>query len=236
MASKGRREIVQDDAIRPSSTRRTSAQHSQRKHKRDPRTLKSFTAIDLPPDDKPSDLEALRKARLEYINTPADERKKKKMKYIGETIRREPARIADVQHVRKVSESKRRRKTTEPERKHRQRKIRVAESEASEYQSVYKRRDSEQDIKPGDAEMVEKETDGVSRSDGQAEEPSDTVRRTEARRSKPGSGRRPTGQDDTVGKERQTSRRRQSEPTERVRHVRRNSYGIDELQPAPTDR
>ena len=38
-----------------------------------------------PPPDNPSDVDALRKARLEYLEKPLEERRKK-MRYVGEIV------------------------------------------------------------------------------------------------------------------------------------------------------
>lgn len=234
MASDRRREMVQDDIIPPSSSRRMSAQPRHRKDKKGSRTGRSSTIVDSPPNDKPADLEALRKARLEYINTSVDERKKK-MKYVGETIVREPAQKADIQHVRKVSGSNRRRKG-DPERKHRERKVSVTEAEIGEYQSVYERRSRKKDVEPRIVEEEDKDTDKVDRSDAQLSTPPEPIQPSMGRRSKTGDAQRPSRKDGPVDKRRQTPRRRQSEPVEGTHHVRRNSYGIDVGQPASIPR
>ncbi len=231
MASDERQKMVQDDAIRQFSRRRTSAQSPPRRDEKESRKGKSSTTADSPPKDKPSDLEALRKARLEYIDTPAEERRKK-MKYVGETITRQPAKKADVQHVRKASGSKRRRKGADPERRHRKRKVRATEAEAGEYQSVYQKRNHEEDVASRRVGVKEKESDNGSRSDVDVEAPAESIPRTMERRSETGNFRRPSRQDVNVEKQRQPSRRRQSEPTERIQHARRNSYGIDECPSA----
>jgi hypothetical protein len=234
MASNGRRDPNQDDAVLPPSTQRASAQPRPRKKKKQPHTGKSCIAVDSPPSDKPPDLEALRKARLDYINIPAEERPKK-MRYVGETITREPANKADLQHVRKVSGTRRRRKRIDPERKHHHRKNRIDEVEDGEYQSVYGRHDRQQDIESKKVDVDEHETDGVSNSDAHSNsnEASDPTQNSNAGCSKistPGPDRR---QDGVVERRRQTSRRRQSEPVKRIHHSRRNSYGIDEC-PLPS--
>lgn len=231
MASDRRREMVKDDTTRPLERRRKSAHPPRRKDKKDSRTSTRLKVVDLAPEDKPSDLEALRKARLDHINTPADEQKK--MKYIGETITREPANKADLHHVRKVSATKRRRKGIESERKHRQRKVRATEAESGEYQPVYETRHRERDVEPISVEAEEKETDDIGHgSDVQPTTPPEPSQRPVERRSKTGDAQRPGGRDGIVKKQRQTSRRRQSEPIERIHHIHRNSPGIDDCQPA----
>lgn len=57
----------------------------------------------------------------------------------------------------------------------------------------------------GSVDTLEKAMDDIGLSDAQAKEPSDTDRQTKARRSKPSSRYRPTGQDSTLRKERQAS-------------------------------
>ena len=172
MASNGRRDLVHGDAGQPPLRQRASAPPRARKDKKQSETGRSFTAVDSPLDDKPSDLEALRKARLNHISTLA-EGQRKKMKYIGETITREPARKADVEYVRKVSGAKRRRKRTDAEGKPRRRKIRVEEADAGEYQSVYQRHDRQGNVEPRRTNVDGEDTEGLDNSGVQSENPSD---------------------------------------------------------------
>jgi hypothetical protein len=228
MASNEQRGIVQDDTVRPSSRRRRTAQSRPLEGKKKSRTVRSFAHVDSPPEDKPSDLEALRKARLNYINTPADERRKK-MKYVGEIITREPAKKADVQHVRKASGSKRRRRATGSERKHRQHRVKVADADAGGYQSVYGRHSPEHNGESQRLDVEGTETDDLGNRDAQVQRPSERLQRTKRRRAKTGVARGSDGQDVTAEKQRQPARRRKSEPIERIQHVRHNLYGIEEF-------
>lgn len=230
MASDRRRDLIQVDAILPSARRRATVHHRHRTDEKGSRKGKSSATLDSPPIEKPPDLEALRKARLDYINTAADE-PKKKMKYIGETITREPARKVDVDHVRKASGSKRRRKSDDPLHRHRQRKVRASEVATGGYQSVYERRSPEQDVESKTSEPEEQEVVKLDRQEGPEVTPSDSILPTVRRRSKRGDeGKEVEREDSGIDKQRRTTRRRQTVPTDRVRHVRRNSYGIDECE------
>ena len=228
MASYGRRDSTQDDGVLPSSTRRATTQPRPRKQKKQSESSKSCIAVDSPPDDKPSDLEALRKARLDYISTPVEDRPRK-MRYVGETTTREPAKKADLQHVRKVSGTRRRRRRTDSERKHHHRQNRVDELDTREYESVYDRHDRQRDIELQKVDVEGDETDGVDKSDAQSNEVPETSQNKKA--SHPD-----RQQDRAVEKQKQTSRRRQSEPVKRMYHSRRNSYGIDECPPPSLQR
>ena len=230
MASDARRDWIQDDASRPPSRRRASAQPRSRKSKKKSHSGKSSTAVDPPPDDKPTDLEALRKARLAYIKTPAEERSKK-MKYVGETITREPAKKADPQHVRKVSGTRRRRKRSDTEGKHHHRKNRVDERDAGGYQSVYQRHIRQQDVESTTVDVEENETEEVNNSDAQSNQASDTTQKGKARCSKPNTPLPKRRENVDAERSRKSFRRRQSEPIKRINHARRNSYGIDECPP-----
>ena len=231
MASYEGREMVQDEATRRSSRRRrrTTVQHRARKDKKESRTGKSSTAANSFTDDKPADLEALRRARLDYIDTPA-EHKARKMKYVG----RAPVKDQVVQHVHKVSGSQRRPKVIDPDRKHRQRKVRDSETKTAEHQSVYGRIRRERNIESISVDVDGKDEGDIS--DAQVKTPSDSVRPRMRSRSKTANTNQPGGHDIAVGKQRQNYRRRQSEPIERTHHGRRNSYGIDECQPASLHR
>lgn len=225
--------MIQNDAIRPSSGRRVSAQSRPRKDHPRSRTGKNSTTVPSPPDDRPPDIEALRKARLNYINAPADGQRTK-MKYIGETITREAAKREDIKLVRKVSGPSRRRKAVDPEPKHRQRKVRLSEVEPGEYQSVYERRHQEPDIDSGRAESERKPYE-LDDSDAHIQTATQPLRPAVERRSKTGSAQRPSQRDSTVGKHGQIPRRK-SEPIEPVRRIRCTSSDADGSQPASTQR
>ena len=233
MVSDAQREMVQDGPTGPSPRRRrTSAQSRHHKDKREARTGKSPTIVDPPANAKPADLESLRKARLDYISTLAEDRPKK-MRYVGETITREPVKVQDVRHVHRVSGSKRRRKVVDPGRKHGKRKVRDVEAEAGGYKSVYTSHQREEEVRSRQDDVAESEPDDSDRSDAHSKASSEPIQRSMGRRPKT-SMQRPSEQDAPVEKQRQTYRRRQSEPIERVHHVRRNSYGIDECQTGST--
>jgi hypothetical protein len=233
MVSDAQREMVQDSPASPSPRRRrTSAQSRHRKDKKESRTGKSPTVVDPPANEKPADLEALRRARLEYISTLAEDRPKK-MRYVGETITREPVKAQEVRHAHRVSGSKRRRKVIDPGRKHGKRKVRDAEPETGGYTSVYERRLREQEVGSRQDDVGGSEPDDSDRSDAYSKASSEPVQRSTGRRSKTGL-QRPSEQEAPVEKQRQTYRRRQSEPIERTHQVHRNSYGIDECQTGPT--
>lgn len=234
MASNGRGEMIQNDPLHSSSIQKRSVQSRHQKGKNHSRPGKRSTPVDSPPDDKPADLEALRKARLDYIDIPADERKQK-MKYVGETIIREPATKADIQHVHRTSEPKRRRQVNDRTGKRRQHRTRVAESDTSRYQSVYQRHRLEDDVEPRRIDE-EDDTDEGDQNGADAKGPSEPTQRTKRRRSKTGGHAQGTSEQSVpVEKRRHTSRRRQSEPIDRTRVVRGNSYD-NECQPVSRER
>lgn len=159
------------------------------------------------------------------------------MKYIGETITREPARKADVAHVRKASGSKRRRNRDDSLHRHRQRKVRASEVASGEYQSVYERRSPEQDVESRISEPEEREVEKIDGKEIPEVTPFDSILPKVGRRSKrDDAGQQVEREDSGVDKQRRSTRRRQTEPTERVRRVRRNSYGIDECEAVLTHR
>lgn len=222
MAPNGRQDLDQDEADHPPSRQRASAPPRSRKDKKQMRTRRSSTAIDSPPDDKPPDLEALRKAPLNHIGTRAEE-PRKKMRYIGETITRQPVRRSDIEHTRRVSGARRRRKRSDGEAKPHRRKKRVDKADGGEYQSVYEGHDLQgsRGLKGTDVNLEEAES--VDDSDAQSNSPSDMTP-PKAERSKNTS----PGHRANVVIRTNTSTRRQSEPIKRIHQVRRNSYGIDE--------
>lgn len=239
MASDGQRGTVQDDAARPSSSsrRRTNTRSRPRKDKKESRPGRDSALVISPADDKPADLEALRRARLDYIDTSAGNRTKK-MKYVGETTTREAVKAVDVRHGRQTSAVKRRRKVIDSERKHVRRKVRNDEAEAGDYQPVYEDCSREKDIEAREDDVEGKESDEDEHSDVQDMAPPQSKRQTIDRRTKGGNTRRFGEQDVAVevDKQRETCRRRQSEPIGPTPHAPRNSYGIDERKPASSER
>ena len=162
-----------------------------------------------PPPENPSDIDALRKARLEYLGTPPEGRRKK-MKYVGEIVAKAPATRKDVETVKKASEVRRRHKATTAERKHSHRRARVSVRRADELDEgefVYRqapdtKSEVDSDSKTRTAEVVADERDAPARSKTWRKASVDDKREREERR-------RP--------------QRRQSEPLRR-----RNSYGVTE--------
>jgi IBR domain, a half RING-finger domain len=230
MVSHAQREMVQDGPTGPSLRRRkSSAQPRHHKDKKEARTGKSAAIVDALANEKPADLEALRKARLDYISTLEEDRPKK-MRYVGETITREAVKVQDVRHVHRVSASKRRRKVVDPARKHGKRKVRHVEPEAGGYKSVYTSRQREQEVRSRQDDGVASEPDDSDRTYAHSKASSEPVQRSVRRRAKTGTQRPGKQQDAPVEKQGKMSQKRQSEPNERVHHVRRNSYGIDECQ------
>lgn len=159
-----------------------------------------------PPPENPSDTDALRKARLAYLEKPPEERRKK-MKYVGEIVAKEPVTRKYVETVKKTSEVRRRHKATKADTKHSHPKARVTVrriKEPDEDEFVYRR-------------APETEADNNDDPKTQGAEPVAPVRSKTRRKlsvddkQDPEEGRRP--------------QRRQSEPLRR-----RNSYGTDECQ------
>src|SRR5271170_4046114 len=156
-----------------------------------------------PPPENPSDTDALRKARLEYLEKPPEERRKK-MKYVGEIVAKEPATRKYVETVKKPSEVRRRHKA---DTKHSHPKVRVTVrriKEPDEDEFVYRRAPETEANKNNDPKT-------------QGAEPVAAVRSKTRRKlsvddkQEPEEARRP--------------QRRQSEPLRR-----RNSYGTDDCQ------
>ncbi|KAF7504037.1 hypothetical protein GJ744_002866 [Endocarpon pusillum] len=235
MASDGQRGTVHNDATCPSSRRRTNIRSRPRKDKKETRAGRNSTPVKSPADAKPADLEALRRARLDYIDTSAGNRTEK-MKYVGETTTREAVKANDVRHVRQTSAVKRRRKVVDSDRKHVRRKVRNDQAEAGDYQPVYDDCSRELDIEARKDDVEGKESDGDEHTDVQIKAPSQSRRQTIDRCTKGGNTRRFGGQDAAVEKQRETCRRRQSEPIGSTHHAPRNSCGIDERKPAPSER
>jgi hypothetical protein len=162
-----------------------------------------------PPPKNPSDIDALRKAQLEYLDKPPEERRKK-MRYIGEIVAKAPATRKDVETVKKASDVRRRRKATTADSKHSHRRVRVTVrtiDEHDEAEFVYRQ--------PPDAEGDEENESKTGIAERVADE------RSPPARSK--SRRKASVDDKQEREERRKPQRRQSEPL-----WRRNSYGIDE--------
>lgn len=187
------------------------------------------------PYDNPSDLQALRKARLDYINTPTDERRER-MKYVGETVIREPVRKADDRDVNRVSGSKRRRRVTDPESKHRHRKVRFPHSDAAGYQSVYGERRVEKDDDHSEVEPGGEETDDIDQRSASTRTSSEETPLPRIRRSEKVKTPIPREPHVTHKGKTHTSQRRCSEPIERLQRARRKSYANDERRSASIPR
>jgi hypothetical protein len=165
-----------------------------------------------PPPENPSDADALRKARLEHLEKPLEERRKK-MKYVGEIVTKEPVTRKYVETVKKASEVRRRHKATTADTKRSHPKVRVTVrkiKKPDEGEFVYRRApeteaDNDNDPKTQDA--------GVTPVEPVAPVRSKTRRKLSVDdKQEPEEGRRP--------------QRRQSEPLRR-----RNSHGTDECAP-----
>ena len=159
--------------------------------------------------ENPSDIDALRKARLEYLDKRPEERRKK-MKYVGETVAKTTAVRKDVESERKASETRRRHKATTAESQHSHRKTRVtvrrSDDQDREDQFVYRQAQVtettvEDDSKTRSAETVAAERDAPPR---------------------PKTRRKASVDNKQEREERRRPQRRQSEPSRR-----RNSYSID---------
>jgi hypothetical protein len=162
-----------------------------------------------PPPDNPSDADALRKKRLEYLEKPLEERRKK-MRYVGEIVAKEPATRKDAETVKKASEVRRRYKATTADTKHGHHKVRVTVrkiKELDEGEFVYPRApeteaDNDDDPKTPGAEAASVKSVAPVRSKTRRKLSVDDKQELEE-------GRRP--------------QRRQSEPLRR-----RNSNGLDD--------
>jgi hypothetical protein len=161
-----------------------------------------------PPPDNPSDVDALRKARLEYLEKPLEERRKK-MRYVGEIVAKEPATRKDAETVKKASEVRRRHKATTAGTKRSHSKVRVTvrkTKEPDEGEFVYHRApETEADNETPGAEVA-------------------SVKPVAPARSK--TRRKPSVDDKQELEERRRPQRRQSEPL-----WRRNSNGMDKCAP-----
>ena len=221
MAAIGPRDMVKDDAEHL-SRRRTSAQPFQRRVKKQARPGIASPAISLPPDGPPPDLEAVRKARLEYLDNPADE---SKMRYVGETVTKEHHTRPDVQSVRKVVGHKPRRLASDPERIQGTRRVRTAAPESKEYESVYKRHESTARTSSGRSHKLQYE-DEYTDSESYDDESRATARRDELRGPRVNHSRRASGRSSTSRTLVPASQRRQSEPVNLLGPFRRSSDDV----------
>ena len=161
-----------------------------------------------PPPENPSNVDALRKARLEALHKRPEERRKK-MKYIGEIVAKTPATKKDVEILKKASEVRRRHKATRVDRNHshHKRRVNVPRSDGlDKEQFVYRQAPDtetnvEENSQTGSAEAVADGRDASARP------------KTRCKASV----------DDEHEREEIRRFQRQSEPS---RH--RNLYGIDE--------
>ena len=164
-----------------------------------------------PPPENLSDTEALRKAQLEYLEKPPEERRKK-MKYVGEIVTKEPVTRKYVETVKKASEVRRRHKSTTADTKRSHPKARVTVrrvKEPDEGKFVYPRASKTEADNNNDPKTQGAEVSSVERV---APVRSRTRRKLSVDdKQEPEEGRRP--------------QRRQSEPLRR-----RNSYGTEECQ------
>jgi hypothetical protein len=164
------------------------------------------------PPENPSDIDAQRKAQLEYLEKPPEERQKK-MRYVGEIVTKAPATRKDVETVKKASYVRRRHKATTADSKHSHRRARVTVrgiNVADEGNFVYHQApdaeaDDEKQAQTGIAEVVADERDAPARSKTRRKASVDDKQAREERRKPP---------------------RRQSEPLRR-----RNSHSIDDCAP-----
>ncbi len=165
----------------------------------------SAANVESPPEN-PADLHALRKARLEYLVKPPEERRRT-MKYLGEVVGKVTVTKRDADVVRKAPEIRKRHKTTSV-RKHSQKKDRAAVPRADEgdAEHVYRQK---ADVKSNPGDTSETEIASVVKD---AHEP---LRRAKTRSSV-------VTDDRGQREERRPLPRRQSEPLRR-----RNSDGID---------
>src|SRR5271170_3134956 len=103
------------------------------------RTTSNVSAAETqPPPENPSDADALRKVRLEYLEKPPEERRKK-MKYVGEIVAKEPVTRKYVETVKKASEVRRRHRATTANTKHSHPKVVRRIKEPDEGKFVYRR-------------------------------------------------------------------------------------------------
>jgi hypothetical protein len=161
-----------------------------------------------PPPENPPDIDALRKARLEYPEKSPGERRKK-MRYVGEVVAKAPVTRKDPITVKKATRVRRRRKATTADTKHSHPNVRATLPTIDEHdgESGYHQTsetESEEDLKS--------KTTSPEAAVGEREGPA------------PSKTRRKRSVDHKRGREeRQRSQRRQSEPLRR-----RNADGTDE--------
>ena len=202
--------MAPNQAIR--SRRLRSGKESSRAGGVRKKTIRNASAAETePPPEKPSDTDAQRKAQLEYLEKPPEERRKK-MRYVGEIVAKEPVTRKHVETIKKASEVRRRHRSTTADTKRTHPKVRVTVrriKESDEDEFVYPRApkteaDDNNDPKTQDAEVSSVESVAPVRSKARRKLSVDD-------RQEPEEGRRP--------------QRRQSEPLRR-----RNSYGTEECQ------
>ena|SRR2546421_8704270 len=199
----------------PDPTIRLPRVRSGKERRRKARVRKTTTSVSAaatqPTPETPSDVDAQRKAQLEY-KLPESRRK---MKYVGEIVTKAPASRRDLETIAKASGVRRRSKATRRDSNHGHRGVPVDvrkidvpdESEFVYAQAAKTREDVDIDSKTRTPEVVADSRDAPARS------------RT----------RRKASADDNRGREeRRRLPRRQSEPVQR-----RNSYDVDECAPVP---
>lgn len=200
-----------DQTIRPWRFR-SGKESSRIRRVRKKTTSNVSAAASEPPPENPSDIDALRKARPDYLEKPPEERRKK-MRYVGEIVTKAPATRKDVETVKKASDVRRRRKATTADSKHSHRKVRVAmrgTDDADEGEFVYRKApdaeaDDEKQSQTGIVELVADERDAPARSKTR---------------------RKASVDDKQAREERRKPQRRQSEPLRRL-----SSHGIDDCAP-----
>ena len=160
------------------------------------------------PLENPTDLYALRKARLEYLDKPREERRKT-MKYVGEVVDKVPVTKRNADGLRKVSDVRKRHKAASV-RKHSHQKERATVPRADEEEDEYVYRPNA-DVKSNDEDTSKAGIESV------VEDGLDPSPRAKSRR-------KAVADDRNRREERRPLPRRQTEPVRR-----RNSYGLDIL-------
>jgi hypothetical protein len=169
-------------------------------------------AASQPPPENPSDIHALCKARLEYLEKSPEEGRKK-MRYVGEIVAKAPATRRDVETAKKASGVRRRHKAATVDSKHSYRRVRVAVRAIDE---------------PDEGDFVYRQapdTEGDKDHDAKTQIPEAVADKRDAPATL--KTRRKVSIDDKPEREeRRNHQRRQSEPLRR-----RNSNGIDNCPP-----
>ena len=198
---------LKSKASRKESRRKTPSQ----------REIQAASAADAEPlSQNPPDLDGLRKARLEHLDVPPEKRRKK-MRYIGEVVERVEAMPVSkkmVEYPSNPSGGKRRRKASGLRRERRHDTVALPTRKADgsdEDEYVYRKNDNTTASNPRETPAKPSAVE-----DGESERPkrARTKRATHAT-------------EKVVREERPTPQRRQSEPVRRG-----NSYGIDECMVA----